>query len=993
MPLDFTRRDFLGAAGHTVTWAGPLAAAAGAQAAGADDLAARFQAPGRTERPWVYWWWLNGNVTRESITHDLEAMRAKGVGGFLMFDSRDYGDHYLPPPKVRWEFLSKEWLGMLHFAIQEAARLGLQVSANLSTNGGTLRAPWQTGDDAPKKLVWTAASVEGPGRVSFDLRSAGGGRWEVALLAVRETGAPAVSAGKDFSGEWRALAANAKYTAPPVAEVVDLTAKVDSAGRLAWDAPQGRWTLLRFSCEVMSDFPRDVDILNRGAVTRHFERFGRPILQAAGPLAGKTFSHFYNVSWEGSAPTWTPGFEKDFQRLRGYDPRPLLPALAGYTVRDADSSRRFVEDFSRTLGDCFMLNCYGVLGDLCHKAGVQWHSESGGPWVRSRETLLFDRSDQFEFWGRNDMPQGEFWVRSTTHTNCLWTAMAAHIYGKRLAAAEAFTSMGRHWSEYPAMLKPQADAAFADGANHFIWHIFDASPAEFGRPGIVYWAGTHLNPNVTWWEDASAFLLYLARCQAMLRTGDFIADVCVYRSDRNYNRWGRESTFEKSPLMDLGRSYRYDLLSTEALAGRMAFGAGALTLPGGMRYKLLAVDLEAPEIPLAALRKVVELARAGATVVLGETRPTRSLGFQDAAAQDAEVRRLASELWGEGSGPSRRPFGKGLVLRGVKLGEALRSMNVAPDFEGPGVYTHRRTASGADIYFVTGQGAGERTFRVTGKTPELWDPVTGQRREALECRATQDGRTAVKLTLPEQGSLFVVFRKPAAAWRVAANPAAPGAIELASRTDNGARVRCWSTGRFELDGDNRRKLRVAVERLPEALELAGPWDVRFPPRTGAPATAAFDRLSAWNEHATEGVRHFSGTATYRITFDLDAARARGLARLELGVVHNIARVRLNGAPLGVVWTAPWSLDVTGKVKAGRNTLEVDVTNLWVNRLIGDAELPEEKRITRTIVRRTPDYKGKNPHLRGYVATDTLEPSGLLGPVKLLFGVEKDVQLE
>jgi hypothetical protein len=523
--------------------------------------------------------------------------------------------------------------------------------------------------------------------------------------------------------------------------------------------------------------------------------------------------------------------------------------------------------------------------------------------------------------------------------------MAAHIYGLPIVAVEAFTHMLSHWIMYPARLKPNADDVFIDGANHFIWHTFSASPPEFGKPGIIYWAGTHVNPNVTWWEQSKAFFDYLARCQHMLQQGLPVNDVVVYTSSRNNSIWGHDEKWSNSASLVLGKGYKHDVISREALLERLSAKAGRLVLPDGVSYKLLVVDLDEDDIAPEVLTKIDALARAGAMVVLGKRRPNVAPGLKDYPAADAKVRQLAGQLWGDGSQPFRKPLGQGVVIGGTPVEEALAKAGLPPDFEGPFQFTHRQ-GGGTDIYFIAGEGTAECTFRVKGREPELWDAVTGQLRPADAYRTTADGRTTITLTLPKYGSVFVVFRKPGPPARAAR----------------------------------------AARALPAPVELTGPWDVRFPAGWGAPESATFSSLVPWYEHPVEGIKFFSGTATYRKTFDLTAAQARQpSARLSLGEVKHIASIRLNGKSLGIVWTAPWTVDLAGAAKTGKNELEIDVTNVWVNRLVGDAALPEAQRFTKTHARREPGVKYPRPSLAGYLATDPLVRSGLMGPVRVEFG--------
>ena len=942
-----------------------LAAASPGWLLGAVRLEEGFQSVPTADKPWTYWWWLKGNVTEPSITRDLEAMQQNGFGGLLMFDARGYHEDHVVPPPSQMEFMSPEWRRMLKFALTEANRLGLKVSVNLSSCAGALKGPWEVGDDAPKKLVWTAAETRGPQRLTCDLRPPAGKRfWDVAVLAVRheekaaEVPGRVAAAATDLSDNWQEVSPRFG-SQPVVVEVVSLSDKVDARARLAWNVPEGRWTLLRFGCVTMEDHEYDVDILDPQAVEGHFERMGKALLRDAGPLAGtgRTLTHFYSVSWEGAAPTWTPGLEKDFKKYRDYELRPWLPALAGFTVKNRDVSERFLRDYYKTLSDCFRDHFYGTLHRLCGRAGMQWHSESGGPW--NRNLAAFEQADQLAFLARNDMPQGEFWWPRRSLNRPV--AMAAHIYGKRLAAAEAFTHMVQHWSAYPAALKPRADSAFCEGINHFVWHTFTASPPELGKPGSEYFAGTHINPNVTWWPQAGPFIRYLGRNQFMLRQGRFVADVCAYVGDQTYLHWDRGTNWSDKPSLKLPRGYAYDLINTEVLLSRMSVRDGDCVLPDGMRYRMLVVDLEDDAVPPAALRQIIKLAKAGARIVLGQRQPRRAPGLAEYPDGDAAAHRLAAELWGtDGAQASRRSLGRGTLITGTTMDQVLHAAGILPDFESPWNYLHRR-ADATDIYFVAGQGDAECTFRVHGKEPELWDPVTGQIRDAVAWRARDDGRTIVPLSLPENGAVLVVFRKPAQAPHLVSAPA--GGAEIIGRNASGAEVRMWDK---------------------ELMTLEGPWTVQFEPGRGAPESAVFPELLAWDKHPDDGINYFSGRATYRKSFELTQAQAARPVRLQLGEVRYIAQVRLNGKDLGVVWTDPWSVDLTGLVQPGRNEMEIAVVNTWVNRLIGDAGLPKEERITKTNVSLQPGNRTLKVY-QGFSSNDPLMPSGLLGPVRLEFG--------
>jgi hypothetical protein len=902
-----------------------------------DEMAASFQTVPMADRPWVYWWWLNGNIDRATITDDLEAMKRLGFGGLLLFDARGYHDDggHLHIPEPANAFMDAEWQELLGFSIREAGRLGLTMSVNLSSHAGALRGPWPVGADAPKRLVGRVSPLEA-GRVDEVLAAPAGFAHygDVAVFAVRYAGAPVADSGAWFNAgdglytmeatSGRRVDGQGPTETRQALEVVDLTDQVGADGRLAWDVPEGSWALVRLGRATIDGHDYDVDVLDPKAVEGHFDRMGRAMLDLAGPLARTTLSHFYSVSWEGAVPTWTGAFASEFRRYRGYDLRPWLPVLAGFTVESPEASSRFITDYRRARNDCFRDHFYGTLQRLCHERGLHWHAESGGPWVRT--PAVFGEADQLAFLARTDMPQGEFWyVNTADHSRQLSRAqaMTAHTYGRKLAAGEAFTHMVQHWSVSPADLKPGADAAFVDGVNHLIWHTFTASPERFGRPGSEYFAGTHINRNVTWHDQAGPFVTYLGRCQTILRRGSFVADVAVYVGEVPYQHWGRYTRkWSDQATLELPEGYAYDVLSTEVLLDRATVKDGRIVLPDGMSYGLLVVDLDTPQAAPSVLAKIEALKAAGATVVFGQRKPTGAAGL---GAKDEEVRSIADRLWSSGT----------------SLANALRVQAPQPDFEGPFGFTHRRDGE-ADIYFVTGSGPGECLFRTSGRQPEVWDPVTGRIDAAIGWEAAPEGRTRLRLDLPANGSVFVVFRQPGSPRATATPPV---------------------TSEFE-------------------IAIAGPWEVTFAPGRGAPERVRFDTLIDWTLHPEPGIRHFSGTATYATTLDLPATSAERLARLDLGQVKALARVRVNGQDLGVVWTAPWSVELPGGLlRPGANRLEIDVTNTWTNRLIGDAGLPAEQRITRSNLALERGPRTLKPY-QGYASDDPLQPSGLRGPVRL-----------
>ena len=396
----------------------------------------------------------------------------------------------------------------------------------------------------------------------------------------------------------------------------------------------------------------------------------------------------------------------------------------------------------------------------------------------------------------------------------------------------------------------------------------------------------------------------------------------------------------------LPRGYDCDTVNGEVLGTRLSVRDGRLALPDGMTYRLLVLPQRETMTP-QVLRKIVDLVEAGATVV--GPKPSRSPSLQGHPECDREVHTLADRVWGDCDGTSvrERSFGKGRVVWGKTIEEVLRADGAPPDFEFEGRrkdadldFLHRRLGE-TEIYFVSNQGdrleEARCTFRVAGRRPELWDAVTGKLRAAAAFEPTDDGRTALPLDLPPRGSLFVVFRE-------AIPPSQRG-----SGTGN-------STA------------------LAPVLELKGPWTVAFDPRRGAPRSVEFPELVDWTARPEEGIRFYAGTATYRKSFEGpdSPAKTAGPLYLDLGELKNLAEVRLNGTSLGVLWTKPFRAEISKALRAGPNDLEIDIVNLWPNRLIGDQRLPEDRRTTTTNVTK---FKKDSPLL----------PSGLYGPVRILAG--------
>jgi hypothetical protein len=931
----------------------------------ADELATGFQTPPDSARPWVWWFWLNNNVSKQSITSDLEELKDKGIGGVTVYSLAALrGSVALGP-----NFMSPQWRELFRHAVREADRLKLGVSL-ISCSGWNAGGPWVAAEDACKTVVHCSLLVKGPRRFAQKLPQPPISQryWDVNVQAFPALTTPnparqdpveqrllAIKRAQDSAGELpqtpirllcetplAELKTIPREMAIDPARVIDLTTKLAPDGVLTWDVPEGEWTILRTGCTlngtrtrcgVPGDDGWDSDPLRAAAIEHHFKNTAEILLDDVGDLAGKTFRSVQIDSWEINIPNWSQTFLMDFRRWRGYGAEPYLAALSGNIVGSAEITNRFLHDYRKTLADCVAENYFGRFTALAHARHCLNQSEAAGPCYPKTMPL-----DGLKNLGRCDIPMGEFWQDETWKINGpiingKQTASAAHLYGKRLAAAEAFTSF-LQWTDSPASLKPTADRAFCEGFNWFF--IFSTATQQgTGTPGAEFHAGTHFNPKITWWNRAKSFTDYLARCSYLLQQGLSVADVCYYNGD------GAPNLVESKHVdPSLGLGYDYDVCNAEVLLTRVAVRDGRIVLPDGVSYRVLVLP-ERKAMPVEIVRKIRDLVAAGATVV--GPKPEKDTGLKDYPKCDEDVMQVASEVWGpcDGKTVTEHRFGKGRVVWGKKLRNVLAADQFPPDFEYTGGasdafvdFIHRR-ADGAEIYYLANRNGREEsvrgTFRVGGKVPELWDPVTGETRNAAGY-AIAGGRTNVPLLFAPHGSMFVIFRE-----------AAPMA---------------------KAEGNNFPQLK------PEQ-ELAGPWTVRFDPKWGGPESVPFERLMPWTKRPEDGIKFYSGTAAYQIGFDLAEASRRPNRQiyLDLGAVRDLAEVRLNGKSLGTVWTAPWRVDITEAAKPTGNSLEIAVTNLWPNRLIGDAALPVEKRLTRTNI----DLSKDQPLLE----------SGLLGPVRIM----------
>ena len=747
----------------------------------------------------------------------------------------------------------------------------------------------------------------------------------------------------------------AKGVAPT--SVIDLTSRLKADGSLDWTPPRSpygtQWRVLRFGWSLLgtTNHPAppeatglEVDKFDGPAVRRYLEHYIGMYKDASGGLLGAHgVRALLTDSIEVGAANWTPKLIEQFTRLRGYDPVPWLPALTGVLVGSREDSDRFLFDYRRTLADLMASEHYGTVAAVAHENGLKVYGEA----LEDHRPSL---GDDMAMRRNADIPMAAMWTHSreagpklTYLADIKGAASVAHIYGQNLVAAESMTASMNPWNYAPNDLKRVIDLEFVTGVNRPVVHTSVHVPRDDKQPGLsLFIFGQYFNRNETWAEMARPWVDYMARNALMLQQGRNVADVAYfYGEEAPLTGLYGDKAVEDAPV-----NRAYDFVNYDALASALSNQGDEIATPGGARYKALYLGGSSHKMTLGALKRIAALAEGGATVV--GMAPEGSPGLDsDGAAYGALVEKLwpgnATLVEKQWQGTTTAQVGKGRVIASNDIEGVLDRIGVAPDFDyvGSGTvgsgghgeipFVHRKLEDGDSYFLVNRTGHAqtiEARFRVTGKTPELWHAETGTSEPVSYL--IRSGTTIVPMTLATDESVHVVFRKPAEADAMAIEQLAP--VQVA--------------------------------------ELDGPWQVTFQPGRGAPAATTMAKLAPLNENAEPGIKYFSGIATYSTRFLTPRLWKQGQPLwLDLGQVGELAEVSVNGQPAGAAWHAPFRIDISKAAHWGRNRLEVRVANLWVNRLIGDAQAGAQK----TTWTAMPSYRADAP----------LRKSGLLGPVQLL----------
>ncbi len=715
-------------------------------------------------------------------------------------------------------------------------------------------------------------------------------------------------------------------------QVIDISDKLDAGGTLAWNVPEGEWTVMRFgmvptgttnSPSAPQGKGYEIDKASRKIARFHYDNYVGELLERVPEENRSALKYVIADSYEQGSQNWTDGFEQRFEEKFGYNPKKYLPVFAGKVVNSIEESNRFLWDLRRAVADAVAYEYVGGLCEVCNENNLKLWLENYGHWGFPSEFLMYG--------GQSNLVGGEFWNEGTLgDIECKSASSAAHIYGKPVTSAEAFTAAGKAFQRHPAMLKKRGDWSFTEGINHFVLHLYIHQPDDKRVPGVNAWFSTEFNRHNTWFKQSKTWIEYLRRCQHMLQQGKYVADVCYFIG-------------EDAPMMtgarnpELPEGYSYDYINAEVILDRLTVKDGKFVLPDGTSYSVMVLP-PTPTMRPELLAKIKQLVNQGG-VIFGRA-PEKSPSLNNYPECDSRVKELAEKLWGakkeEGSGIKK--YGGGYVVDELDLKTTLESLSIYKDVDinsdHPVLWTHRSMLE-MEIYFLANQGETEvdfvPSFRVKGMKPQLWDAVTGEIRSLNEY-TEKDGRIEVPIKMLPHQSWFVVF------------------------TNN--------------DGNIGNGF---VKNFPEFKQIQtidNEWKVDFQNKAiGPKPPVKFGSLTDWSLSDNYKIKYYSGTAIYETSFELNSIPENDELFINLGNVSVMARVKLNGIDIGGTWMTPYRLKATKYLKKGANKIEVEVVNLWRNQLIKDKKLPKKERYTWHLV---DDIK----------EDEELHSSGLLGPVTI-----------
>lgn len=965
-----------------------------------DKLKEAFQNPPDSSKPGVYWYFMDGNLSREDMTKDLESMKEVGISNLIFLEVG------IGVPRGPVDFMSDEWQDLYVHAVREAERLGIKILLGAGPGWCGSGGPWVKPEESMKHLVFSEIEIEGNKKVDIELpipeqRST---VWhqmkdpyyeDVAVYAIPNSAVPVIADINEkalyerdpYSSKPNVkpyLPALANYDEPANSkvlyhsEIVNVTKYLQANGHLVWDAPKGKWTIIRMGKRVTGASSRPGPVPAIGlesnkmdtlAFRNHLKNYTDILLEKTAPRkAGVGWTGFHMDSWESGAQNWTEGIVGEFKKRRGYDPEPYFLAYTGRAIESVEITERFLWDLRQTCKELVLENHVEFGKTYAHKHGLEL----------TIEPYDMNPAGDLDLGAIADVIMAEFWSKDfgyQTSYAVIQATSIAHIKGHPVVGAEVFTANNNQaWQEYPWSMKSQSDWALAHGINRFVYHTFAHKPlGEEHRPGMTMGPyGVHWDRGQTWWPMVDAYHQYISRCSHMMQQGQAVADILYLTPE------GAPMVFtppadalEANGAIPDKKGYGFDGCSPKMLMERAEVENGKIVFPGATSYEIMVLpnfETMTPEL----LKTIIALVEKGAKII--GTPPLKSPSLMGYPNCDKEVVELAKKLWGSLKTPeatSEMKYGKGTIFWGGELHnlpanelypsykntvKILSELNIAEDFKSANNtirFGHRKTDD-KDIYFIANRTNDFQktacTFRASGE-PEIWMGTTGETRKITNY-TTKNGLTTIPLEFFPYESYFVTF--------------SGSNVKPASNQE---------AGNFPV--------------FTEVKTIEGAWDVSFNSKFGGPEHIKFDELQDWTKHEMRGIKYYSGIATYKKTVQIDKLQDNPYY-IDLGVVNDMARVKLNGKDMGVIWCAPWRIDISWALKKGKNELEIQVANRWINRLLGDRLEPDAN--VRTVKFENGLLGGKefttgrytfttDAAMRSFKFTEPLS-SGLLGPVKI-----------
>ena len=907
----------------------------------------------------------------------------------------------------------------------QAQRLAIEVSNDGQTfrSIGHLEAPrhgWQdTDEDVTHSIAPTTAKFfrfiydkKGSEPGAEDLDAA---KWKPSLKLVNlELSAEAQL--NQFEGKngsvWRISkrSTDAQITrnlCVPLKSIINLSNKLNPDGTLNWKAPKGKWTILRIghtstghtNATAGGGMGLECDKFNPAAVKLQFDNWYGEALKHAGPeIAKKVLSVFHVDSWECGSQNWSPLFKAEFLKRRGYDLTPYLPIMTGLPVENAKVSEDFLYDIRKTIAELVVDQFYKTLAKLAKEKGVTFTAESVAPTMMSDGLLHYKTVD---------VPMGEFWLNSPTHdkpNDMLDAISGAHIYGKNIVQAEAFTTVRMDWNESPGDMKTLQDRNYALGINKLVYHVFAHNPWVDRKPGMTLdGVGLYFQRDQTWWKLGKAWIDYATRTQSLLQQGKPVVDIAVFTGEELPRRsvlpdrlvatlpgiFGNDVVEAEQkrlsnvdePLRQIPagvthsanmadpenwvnplRGYAYDSFNPDVLSTAIVKN-GEVVFASGTSYKILVFPGEMKMNPnyrymsYETVKKLLELIRAGAKVIVGD-KPLYQSGIKQVNAM--EFNEITEEIWG-GNFESYKNNNHPVYTKKVGLGQIFKAPFYGETFDVLGLKRDLDVNEFTNNHLSKDYASGiAYSHRIDGNK-EIYFISNQQNKKRELLFNLRNGKKSIQ----SYDAISDIWSEP---HKI--NNAFDGTdINLTLHPNQSIFLVLDTPEVFSFHSQSAEDELKAAKNKPadkKALDISGNWQVQFNPTYGGPSKpVAFNQLSDWSKNPDTAIRYYSGTAVYTKNFTYNGDTKN--AWIDLGAFSSMAEVKINGVACGTLWTPPYRLDISKAVKKGENQISIEVVNTWANRLIGDSKLPEDKRITKT----TAPFR---------LADKPLNSAGLFGPV-------------